>query len=44
MRGGFRRYIEYRGVPSYVVIMSNDYIIKNISFLRHILKYYEESK
>jgi GT2 family glycosyltransferase len=36
---GFRRYIEYRGVPSYVVIMNNDYIIKNSFFLRYILKY-----
>ncbi|MEM1610500.1 MAG: glycosyltransferase family 2 protein [Sulfolobales archaeon] len=35
---GFRKYIEQRGMPDYVVIMNNDYIVKNSSFLKSILK------
>lgn len=41
---GLRRYLNYKGVPKYVVIMNNDFIVKNEQFLRSIVKYLDARK
>jgi GT2 family glycosyltransferase len=39
---GLWRYIEKRGLPDYVVIMNNDYIVKNPEILREAIGVLEE--
>jgi GT2 family glycosyltransferase len=43
---GLRRYLNYKEVPEYVVIviMNNDFIVKNEHFLRSIVKYLDARK
>lgn len=41
---GFRKYVELKGFPEYVVVMNNDYIVKNRDFLKVALKYMESRK
>lgn len=39
---GFRKYLELAGrIPHYVVIMNNDFIVKNPTFLKKVISYLE---